>query len=349
MGDPIKEKLKQDTLPTKIKDAIKENLRQDNSSVSKGNAIIRRAYEIGNPIQLYGSGPGLAELQLAVKKVNEGQKNLEIIRKMEKSPTYRSMVTTYDSFRGIFGKNVNRVTDIYEIFTTQQHNIRGLNYVLASLTSSCEEDVTKSRKSLDSLLMDTKDEKLRKKEIENEELPPEIQRYEDAESNIKAISKESNPDKFYSALQDVIDAKRMSRQKRFEWAVAAIGGDHHDTEIDSLLLQEELFETLLYRTMEMSYQTELYQKTLDRQVPIWKKIDILSTGVKSVGGAVGILADYNAQIQEGCLQCHKEVSQIVNNHPGKNQIINANNELRKVVADVNNSSWQEVSQYQNDQ
>ena len=348
MGDPIKAKLKEDKTSARIRQNIQDNLRGSNPLVTapRKKGLIRGMYDAGMPIQSYQQPPRVIELEHAVKRINDGQRHLEKIRKMEKSALYRGFVHASDAVLGLFGGKPTK-TDVYDLFRTQQANVRELNLILAQMVGTYEGDVKSTRASLDNLVQTVTSETMKRQSLDKE-LPPEIQRYEDAVKHLKEMEayKDTEPGKFYAAVQEVIDSKRVSRQKRFEYVITAMGQEHHREQIDNLMMQEELFETMLYRVMEMAAKTELYQQTLDHNANVWENIDKLSRAVSRVSGGIGVLSDFNRQLNESYISAVSEISQIVDSHPGGALIASTNRDLRQLVADVNSSSYRDAVQYE---
>jgi len=350
MGDPIKAKLKEDKTSARIRQNIQENLRGKDSNLpvvaSSKKSLMRGLHDAGMPIQSYQQPPRVIELEASVKRINDGQKHLEKIRKMDNSTFYRGIVHISDAFLGLFGAKPTK-TDVYELFRTQQSNVRELNLILAQMVATYNKDVKSTRSGLDNLIQTVTDETMKRQSLDKE-LPPEIQRYEAAISNLGELDqyKDKEPGKFYSALQEVIDSKRVSRKKRFEYVITAMGQEHHREQIDNLMMQEELFETMLYRVMEMAAKTELYQQTLDHNTSIWENIQQLSIAVNRVSGGIGVLSDFNKQLNESYISAVGEISQIVDRHPGGALVAGTNRELRQLVADVNSSAYRDAVQYE---
>jgi hypothetical protein len=348
--DPIKEQLKQENTSSQIKDSIRQKIKGSSNSnlpAVSGNrgSIMKQMYDVGNPIQTYnGEKPSLMELESAVNDINKGQKQLEKIKKMQESSVYRGLVQVCDAALELFGRKPTK-TDIYELFASQQNNIRKVNYILAEMTDSYGGDVDITRSTLDDRLVTASDESIKRKRLDKESTP-ELERYEDALTALKDVDREENPDKFYEALQEVINSKRVSRRKRFEYDVNAIGQAHHKEQIDNLMIQEELFETMLYRVMEMAFKTELYQQTLDSNIRLWSGIDQLSVAVSKVSSGINVLAEYNQDINKIYTAAIKDILEITGNHPGRNLINTTNQDMRNLLTDANASAYREASQYE---
>jgi hypothetical protein len=346
MGDPIKTKLKEDR-KARIQQGIEENLPGQNCmpvrKPAQQKGVLQSMYNVGNPVQKYGESPRLIELEKSVRKINEGQTQLERIRRMENSPVYKGWVGFVDSVKSLVGITPTK-TNIHELFRTQQENVRDLNYILVSMGGAYECDIKMTRGTLDNLVDKVKDETIRRKGLDKE-ISPEIQRYEDAVAKLNEIDREQNPEAYYAAFKEVINSKRVSRKKRFEYTVTAMGQEHHKDQVDNLMLQEELFETMLYRVMEMAYSTELYQQTLDQNERIWVNIQELSHAVSRVSGGVAVLADFNRQLNQSYINAVREISQIVDSHPGGTMLASTNRDLRLLVSDVNASAYRNAAQY----
>ena len=350
MEDPIKAKLKEDKMSESIREGIRARLNSGNGNLpvksKSGGGIIRRMYDVGNPVQTYGEDPGLAQLEVIVIEVNEGQRQLEKIRRMNESALYRGYVHVSDAVLGLVRRKPTK-TDVHELFLHRQQNVRGLNYILASMVGSYSDDVQVTRGKVDSLITTVTDETLKRRDLK-EEIPPEIQRYDDALAKLQELDKDKEPKQYYLALQEVIDAKRVSRKKRFEYVVTAMGQEHHREQIDNLMMQEELFETMLYRVMEMAFKTELYQQTLDNNERIWRNIVNLSKAVNRVSGGIGVLSDFNRELLDSYVRAVREIVQLVEGHPGRGLLLSTNRDVRQLVADVNASAYRDAAQYENE-
>jgi len=202
MGDAIKDALKEDPTKKRVTDSIKENLKagKGNLPVRSGGSSLQRLHQVASPIQTYEGTSSLAELESAVKDVNDGQRQLEVVRRMERSAVYRGMIRTYDGVLSLFGRKPNRVGDVYELFKYQQGNVRKLNGILAGMTSSSDKDVKQARQGLDNLLVTTSRETVRRQELEQKEIPPEIKRYDTALVVLKEVDKAEDPKRYYGAL-----------------------------------------------------------------------------------------------------------------------------------------------------
>jgi len=343
MIDPIKEKLKQDRTTITIKDTIKENLRNKGNSlpvVSSKESNIRKLYKIADPIQVYGENPGLVQLEGSVKEINKGQKQLEKIKRMDNSILYKGLVHISDGAKELFGKSSVKI-DIYELFAHQQQNVRALNYILTSMVNTYNKDADITKHTLDNLVMTTTKESLMKQNLDKE-IHPEIQRYEDALEYLAEVDKDKQPEKYYDALQEVIDSKRVSRKKRFEYVITTMGQEHHGEQINNLMLQEELFETILYRITEMAFKTELYQQTLDNNARIWERGYNLFKAVSMVSGGISVMSDFNKELNDSYINAIGDIVNIVDSHPGRNLLNTTNRDLRQLVVDVNASSYKDT-------
>ncbi len=337
MNDSIKQRIKSERTSSDIQQKVNDCMKEKKDFHPTTENALRRLSNVGNPIQFYGERPGLAQLEVAVNDINSGQRDLERIRRMDVSATYRGIVQVSDWVLGIFGKDPAR-TDIYSLFTDQQQNVRNLNYILATMTASYEGDVTSSRKTLDGLVKTTTKESLKKQELDKQ-IPPEVEKYDNALAELGARDRHKEPEGYYSALQDVIESKRTSRKKRFDYVVTAMGHEHHTEQIDNLMMQEELFETMLYRLMEMTFKTELYQQVLDNNLRAWCAIPILSKAVSRVSRGINTLAEFNHDLNNSYIGAVRDITQIVDAHPGRSLIASTNSDLRQLVSDVNSSSY----------
>jgi hypothetical protein len=295
-------------------------------------------------VRIHEENPGLKQLEEAVEAVNDGQKRLDRIRMMENSLLYRGCVRAWDTISGLFGKKPARI-GIYELFRVQQGNVRELNYVLAAMVAAYGKDVEKTRGELDSLVEKVTDETLRRRVLDVE-IPPEVESYEGALAALEGIDKEKEPEKYYSALQKVIDLKRGTRRRRFEYGITSMGQHHHKMQVDNLMLQEELFETMLYRVMDMAFNTELYQQTLDSNARIWSSIHTLSEAVARVSKGIGLLADFNQQLNASYLGAVRDIVQIIDAHPGRKALEATNKDLGLLVEDVNASSYRQAIEHE---
>ncbi|HLC65295.1 MAG TPA: hypothetical protein VJI46_04185 [Candidatus Nanoarchaeia archaeon] len=356
MEDPIIKRIKEEGRSKRAKAPEQRTLTGSIDQIflpaRENSGQLQKLYMIGNPIHTlnpdqtpYGR-PGLKELEIAVERVNEGQKQLEVIKKIERSELYKGMITLSDGLLGLFGRRPDRFNDIYGLFEHQQHNVRDLNHILAAMGRSYDENVKNTRADLDGLLVKTQREIERRKVMEQDEIPPEIRRYDNAISALKDKDRYKDPSSYFSALQEVIDAKRVSRQKRFEFITTSMGEEHHSLQIDKLMMQEELFETMLYRVMEMAFKTELYQETLDRDIPLWRSTRDLFEAVKAVSGSMLILESYNRDLNETYLRAISEITRMVDGHRGARLIESANQDMRRMITDVNASFYRNASQYE---
>jgi hypothetical protein len=344
MGDRIKDKIKEDPARQEVRDQIREGTNGTSLvPVKSRGSNLERLYGAATPVQVYHENPSLAQIEGALKKVDYGQRQLEVMRRTEDSPVYKAGITVYDGFMGLFGRRPQRMRDIYQLFVFQQQNVRELNHLLAEMTASYDGSVKYTRDTLDGLVVTVTKETRKRQELEAKSIPPEIERYENAVTGLSQLDKDADPEKYYSQLQEVIDSKRASRQMRFEYVVTATGQDHHRGEIDNLMLQEELFETMLYGVMETAFKTELYQRTLDSNIRVWSSIRPLSEAVRSVGKGIDILADFNRDVNQSYINAVRDITQIIETHPGRGLVETTNQDLRQLVMDVNSSSYRDAS------
>ncbi|MBI4440382.1 hypothetical protein HY638_05405 [Candidatus Woesearchaeota archaeon] len=348
MEDPIIKRLKEEG---RIGVKVSSVRVGPNFDTERKSGSLQRLYRAGNPIitmhpeQVNTGRPELRDLEQAVGKVNHGQKQLEVIKKLESSELYKFGMEVYDGILGLFGMRPSRYEDVYALLEHQQQNIRQLNFLLADMLRSYDENVKTTRQDLDGLLLTTQKEIERSKALKQDEIPPELVRYDEAVNSFKGADIYKNPHEYFRALQEVIDSKRSSRQKRFEFITAAMGHEHHSLQIDKLMMQEELFETMLYRIMEMAFKTELYQETIDRDLPIWRSTRDLFEATKAVSGSMLILEGYTKDLNSIFTKAVGEIVGMADNHQGARLMEGTNQDLRRLITDVNASFYRDVSSY----
>jgi len=341
MGDPIKEKLKSEKkIRIKQKTVPKTQIINDNSN------LITEVYGVSNPnLSSIEQNPRLQHLEILVKNINQGQRNLEkIIRIEQGSALYKGLVSLKDNFLALVGRQPVRLSK-YQLFNYQQRNVGELNRSLAHMTNSYSARVDSIDRALTSLLSNASDAREKRQELDKS-IPYEIQRYREAKKKLEETNKEENPKQYYNALQEVVIAQSSVRKMGFEYTLTGIGKTHFDKEIENLMLQKTLFETMLFRSMQMAYQTELYQQALYHNAPIWSTIEDISTVVGMVDGAVAVLSDYNKQLNESYIGAVRDIIEIVDLHPSIDLITTSNNELRQLVSDVNSSSMRNSLTYE---
>lgn len=337
MTDIIREKIKNSPSNIAIK-KVETEINSKNES-QRNKTLLSKLNSIAQPVTQYSEPRDLKDIQLAVSKVNHGQKKLESLRRAEVSPAYGIIYNLQEKFLVAIGRSDGRLNNVYSVFEYQQQNVRDLNRTLAVMASSYDEEVKTTRETLDELLKKTSKETSRVSELENKEIGVEVKNYQESLRYLSDFDKSENPEKYYEALQKVIDSKRSGRKKRFEYVIATTGQEHHEGEIDNLMLQEELFETLLYGITELAFRTELYQRTLDNNLRIWKPTRDLSLAVGNVTKGISVLSDFNDSLNDSFIQTVSEMSRIIHSNSGYKNVEGTNRKLKQLVEDVTSGSY----------
>lgn len=336
--DNIKDQLKQ--RPKQVRKTIDDTV---NTTVSGKKGSLRDITKISNPVDSSVAGDAsLAQIEKVVERVNYGQQELEKLKRMQDFPGYRIAVNTWDTMQGWVGKKPIRAKDQFQLFEYQQNNVRELNNLLAGMTATYSDDVEFTRSALDEILKTTSKEAVKRGDYEKKVIPPALKRFEDISEKLKTIDREKNPEEYYEAFQEYVNAKREGRKTRFEYVVTSVSEKHHKEQIQNLELQEELFETMLYGVMNMAVQTNLYQDTLDKNIRIWKPIGDIAQAVSSVSDGVQVLAQFNYLLNQSYIDTVRNVAAIIDNHPGTRMVTDTNNDLRDLVHDINNSQYRQA-------
>jgi hypothetical protein len=336
-------------------DQVNENLRRARRNMSSNNRskaeantfpivrysrsdrdLFKRLYEISLPLGDKYLSIGLSDLETAVKDINLGQRQLDKIRSMKSSMLYSTFVYSVDGFLSIFGRKKTE-TDIYQLFRRQQTNVRELNCILASMARQYSEEVSVVRQELDDIVDRANSDYVTRRNL-GEEVPINMDSYSDSVQRLDSLSADDRPGEYFGILKNIIALKRVSRKNRYELSVSSIGKEHHTRQIDNLMMQEELFETMLYSVMEMAFRTELYQKTLDSNIRIWQNVHDLSVVMSKVRQGIDVLSDYNHDLNESYFDAVKNIMNLVTNHPAGLILDETNEKLRRLVVEVNNAS-----------
>ncbi|MEK6917006.1 MAG: hypothetical protein AABW92_04640 [Nanoarchaeota archaeon] len=349
MGDPIKEKLKQERIrPINIHRTQSQAeprfdvIPREDNLIPREDNLIRRMHNVNAPSANLGD-PSLGVIDHYVKRINKNQKGLEKIAKMDSSPLYRGLVNVTDSVLGIIGKQPTR-NNIYNLFIEQQDNVRNLNYNLASMVDSYSGNLEKVEFKLYDLLGDATTETLRRQKLKDE-IPPDIKKYETVKDRLSQLNKDENPKEYYKSLKELINAESAVRKQGFNYNRTSFGKKHYENQIDNLKLQKTLFEMTLYRVMEMAVKTEFYQQALDNNFMAWQPIIDLANVVGVVSDGVVALSEYNKQLNDTYIKAVRDISEIVDEHPGIPLLVNTNNDLKQLVSDVGSNNLRNALQY----
>ncbi|AJF61957.1 TPA: hypothetical protein HA239_02655 [Candidatus Woesearchaeota archaeon] len=348
MHDTIRQRLKKKrrSLETAVSQNTHNNLnlRDDNFSLEKenpGNTLVRRVHSVTS--QNSGEYYGLMAIDHYVKRINENQKQLEKVARMSRSAVYRGMVTLSDAVLGLFGRKPLR-QGIYDLFVQQQGNVRSLNHNLASMIKSYSSNLEDIESRLYNILGDAANETLKRNELKTI-IPQEISRYDAVKTKLQEISRDEQPEEYYGLMKKLIDVEAAVRKQGFNYNRSSFGKKHYESQVENLKLQKALFEMTLYRVMEMAVKTEFYQQALDNNFVAWQPIIDLAKVVGVVSDGIASLSEYNRQLNSAYVSAVREISEVVDSHPGVALIAETNDELRLLVNDVNSGSLRNSLQY----
>jgi len=327
-----------DYLPVKynhVQKQTKQILIEETDSTNKV-PIERRLYELSQSDII--SEPSIRELSSILERFNQGQKELEIVQKISDSPIVYQNWYRLKNF--VLGKK-STYLDIYDIFASQNNNVRELNMFLARLTSTYQKKVDSIRTGLDQTINLSENGEEIKQALEIRVIPPELERYQKAKTIVESTDKSKEPQKYYQALRELNDALRVCRKSRMEYSVAKTGSKHYAQDIENKMLMEELFETLLYKTAEMVFVTELYQRTLSYNLEVWRTTEKLAEAVRMVRVGLDELTDFSHQLNSHYTETVKELTSIVSDHPEEGMMRNTNRELSQLVNELNRGLYLE--------
>ena len=285
---------------------------------------------------------GLAQIESVVSDVNRGQRDLNKLIRLGNSPALRAATSVGHGIMRLFGGKPAYLT-YHDIFVRQQDNVGELNRLLVGLVAEVQPDVEKIRGRLTSVLRQNEKEHGRRQMIEGNTLPSLVENYEHVRGKLQGLGRDDPG--YFSALQAYVAADQQLRNGELQWRISVIGDEHHSLDIENLILQSRVLETVLGRAMEMAYITDLYQKTLDTNETVWGTMHGMGQAVAAVLAGVGQLADYNNLMNNTYASIIQGVTSSVAEHPGPVVVSQTNRICQRILSDVALSGYKLLDQY----
>jgi hypothetical protein len=296
--------------------------------------------QITGPVRMQGNpNYTMRDIGQIVQRINKGQKELSKLQRYENSSVMRAL---YDVGNLVSG-NKQPMKTVYQLFQGQQRNVEELNFGLATLAKGYGQEAGDIRKTLDWTIEMNEREYQRLNELKGKLLSPEVQNYQTLQQSFDGMTRE-NPE-YYATLKSLIGARRNVRRLTAENMIVGHVDEHHSKDIENLMLQEEIFETLLSSIVDMAYTTKLYQDTLNNNASIWESTDTLKQALVYVAGGINMLANYNKMLNDRYIRSVQEITNIINANPASQQVELTNSELRRLAEDISNGVYKEQLKY----
>ena len=286
------------------------------------------------PQQRFGPESGIQELEVILDDMNSCQLQLDKIVKLDRSSLYRGIVSFEDGISGLLGMKPTYVT-IEQLFVRQAQNVVDMNYVLGAVRTLYAPCVGLLEGELDNLLQLNEQEYIGDNAEIKSKIAQHVVQFEQANQRLSGLKK-TDPE-YHTMRKQKVEARRKIRELSQRDIVREVRTDYHDHELDNIDLQENLFGVMLDQAEVMIELTNLYGKTLERNMLLWSGAGNLYKAVSLVGLGVHSLSKFSRALTERFTYAMTEMTEMVSTHPGAEALQESNTNLRRLIVDVHNS------------
>jgi hypothetical protein len=259
---------------------------------------------------------------------------------MRDSVFYRGAVHIFDGIRYIV-RHPRTKSDIDNLFVGQMENVRQMNELTIFLAKTYEGDLTATQRALDTHVTNASRNTSVRTRLETE-LPENIKLHDTTTARLAKLDPVKDNEQYYAVVQEYITSMRATREKREKLVMAAFSQAHNHEAIEGMIVQEEIFHTMMYRMVQMGLKTQAYQQRLSENYRVWKAVIDLSKAVKHVGDGVRSLVEWHKQLERSYITAVHDITSIVDNHRGLQLMQNSNTRLRNLLQDVQASGYRDV-------
>ncbi|MDD5178474.1 MAG: hypothetical protein PHT54_04320 [Candidatus Nanoarchaeia archaeon] len=255
-----------------------------------------------------GPAPKLNNLEKILKQINKGQKALEKARKIDYHLIPKLQNQAINFIKEKVGMNKREYT-LEAIFPNQQSLIYQLNQDLVEIINFYSKELEEVYEDIYKLIDKNKYNLQIKKEIEQDAIPAQIQRYKFALSQFKTFRNQES--EFHDPLKSLVKEGKKLNEIIFKGRLAEISNKYDKEEIKTLVYQANLFQTTLHKSIEFSYRTARYQKILNETFRTWRSIDRLKDSCENVREGVNSLIEFNKEINLSYNNCIFSINEAI--------------------------------------
>ena len=299
-----------------------------------------RSHEIYNPkvnAFRFSSSYGIKNLEGIITEVNKGQKDLEMINRMDNSFIYRSGINLYDSARKKMGLRT-KPRELLLVFKRQLNNVSKLNTFLASMCVHYKNNTDIMQDAIYQLSHSNQ----RSEEIRSEigtEFQDRLFDYQRARQEYETINRDSDPIAFNQAVQNYVNSTRNFWNSQLDSSIIEVNSTNFKKRIDTLLMQFNILNMVLQSAIKLSYSTKQYSDALSENYIAWTSIKDLSQAVSHVSQGIDVLSDFNENINRTYSASINQIIEASNNNRSEDLLDDMNSDVRNILNDIDNSSW----------
>ena len=293
--------------------------------------------------RVYGKHPGMAQLEVAVNRMDAGEKYIKKIEKMNSSIVHKSGAVVQDNLRKFF--NLPAVErDIYKIFRQHQSDVKDINYIVLSMTRNYERNLDEITDLMHGIYDTEAEINEFRKNIDTSFLEVD-EEYKFAVEYLESIDRFENPEEFKEARIRYQEARSAKRKFGFDDRCSSLMEIGYNYRIGILETQKEIFEELLYTVKELGIKTGIYQRILNDFAVACEPTRNLAEAVSMLTGSVSALEDVKNSVMGRYKQ---DISSIIlkASHTDIGQRAIENNQvLKQLSSDINSATYSRAVKY----